>query len=230
MVSGTLCCQQLCIFKVIAMEYAAGGTLYDLVDSKAKSGRHLEEEEVRGGYPDVLDSNGSSPGCSPFCPNSFGNAVRPPEPDPPPRPEIAKHISDSFTGPRENWRLWHFKDPLEQEQSFDSCGNTMLHLPRAVRGSSIQHEVSRQLFPNCSPRSDIWSLGCILYELCACKRAFEAPTLPALIMKIIRGALLFILFFFATICTTQTIFRSDFTFTSPVLSWFTAAAILFACH
>jgi len=46
MVSGTLCCEQLCIFKVIAMEYAAGGTLYDLVDSKAKSGRHLEEEEV----------------------------------------------------------------------------------------------------------------------------------------------------------------------------------------
>ena len=30
------------------MEYAAGGTLYDLVDSKAKSGKHLEEEEVRG--------------------------------------------------------------------------------------------------------------------------------------------------------------------------------------
>ena len=47
MVSGTLCCEQLCIFKVIAMEYAAGGTLYDLVDSKAKSGRHLEEEEVK---------------------------------------------------------------------------------------------------------------------------------------------------------------------------------------
>ena len=38
-------------------------------------------------------------------------------------------------------------------------------------------------------RSDIWSLGCILYELCACRRAFEAPTLPALIMKIIRGEL-----------------------------------------
>ena len=40
-------CEQLCIFKVIAMEFAAGGTLYDLVDSKAKSGLLLEEEEVK---------------------------------------------------------------------------------------------------------------------------------------------------------------------------------------
>ena len=51
MVSGFLCsmpCCVRCIFKVIAMEYAAGGTLFDLVDSKAKSGQHLEEEEVMG--------------------------------------------------------------------------------------------------------------------------------------------------------------------------------------
>jgi len=26
-------------------------------------------------------------------------------------------------------------------------------------------------------------LGCILFEMCACKRAFEAPTLPALIIR-----------------------------------------------
>ena len=30
------------------MEYAAGGTLFDLVDSKARAGQHLEEEEVTG--------------------------------------------------------------------------------------------------------------------------------------------------------------------------------------
>ena len=39
--------QAICIIKVIAMEFAAGGTLYDLVDSKAKAGLLLEEEEVK---------------------------------------------------------------------------------------------------------------------------------------------------------------------------------------
>ncbi|EDV22346.1 uncharacterized protein TRIADDRAFT_28793 [Trichoplax adhaerens] len=36
-------------------------------------------------------------------------------------------------------------------------------------------------------KSDIWSLGCVLYELASLKRAFEAPNLPALVMKIMRG-------------------------------------------
>ena len=36
-------------------------------------------------------------------------------------------------------------------------------------------------------KSDVWAIGCVLYEMCALKRAFEAPTLPALILKIMRG-------------------------------------------
>lgn len=36
-------------------------------------------------------------------------------------------------------------------------------------------------------KSDIWALGCVLYELTSLKRAFEAANLPALILKIMRG-------------------------------------------
>jgi len=36
-------------------------------------------------------------------------------------------------------------------------------------------------------KSDIWSLGCVLYELCTLKHAFEAGNMKNLVLKIIRG-------------------------------------------
>jgi NIMA (never in mitosis gene a)-related kinase len=36
-------------------------------------------------------------------------------------------------------------------------------------------------------KTDIWSLGVILYELCALKPPFEANSLAALALKILRG-------------------------------------------
>lgn len=36
-------------------------------------------------------------------------------------------------------------------------------------------------------KSDIWALGCMLYELMTLKKAFEAQSLPALVMKIVQG-------------------------------------------
>lgn len=36
-------------------------------------------------------------------------------------------------------------------------------------------------------KSDIWSLGCILYEIMTLKHAFEAGNMKGLVMKILRG-------------------------------------------
>ncbi|KAJ1527849.1 hypothetical protein ONE63_007789 [Megalurothrips usitatus] len=36
-------------------------------------------------------------------------------------------------------------------------------------------------------KSDVWALGCVLYELLALRRAFSAPSLPALVRKIVSA-------------------------------------------
>ena len=40
---------------------------------------------------------------------------------------------------------------------------------------------------NYNMKTDIWSLGCILYELCTLKHAFEAGNMNQLLMNIVRG-------------------------------------------
>ncbi|VDD86563.1 unnamed protein product [Enterobius vermicularis] len=36
-------------------------------------------------------------------------------------------------------------------------------------------------------KSDLWSLGCVLYELCELRKAFDGNLLPAIVMKITKG-------------------------------------------
>ena len=36
-------------------------------------------------------------------------------------------------------------------------------------------------------KSDIWALGCVIYEICNLKHAFNAQTLNGLALKILKG-------------------------------------------
>jgi len=38
-----------------------------------------------------------------------------------------------------------------------------------------------------SSKSDIWALGCVLYEFCTLKHAFDASNLLSLVYKIVKG-------------------------------------------
>ena len=50
--------------------------------------------------------------------------------------------------------------------------------------------MSPELFKNrpYSYKSDIWALGCVLYELCNLRHAFDAQSINGLAMKILRGS------------------------------------------
>ena len=35
-------------------------------------------------------------------------------------------------------------------------------------------------------KTDVWAIGCVLYEMCALKKAFDASNLGAITVKIMR--------------------------------------------
>lgn len=37
-------------------------------------------------------------------------------------------------------------------------------------------------------KTDVWAIGCVLYEMCALKKAFDASNLGAITVKVMRYA------------------------------------------
>ncbi|XP_045600714.1 serine/threonine-protein kinase Nek8 [Procambarus clarkii] len=143
---------------MIVMEYAPGGNLYDYLRSRGE-GNFLQEE-------DVLHL---------FCQLVLG----------------MQHIHESNILHRDIKSNNILLDRshcivkigdfgISKILSSKSKAHTVVGTPCYLSPELCQEKPYNQ-------KSDIWALGCVLYELLALKRAFEAETLPALIMKIMRG-------------------------------------------
>jgi serine/threonine protein kinase len=62
----------------------------------------------------------------------------------------------------------------------NSLASTVIGTPYNMSPELINSEVY-------SYKSDIWALGCVLYELCTLRHAFDASNMCALVLRILRG-------------------------------------------
>nr|XP_027224297.1 LOW QUALITY PROTEIN: serine/threonine-protein kinase Nek8-like [Penaeus vannamei] len=144
---------------MIVMEYAPGGNLYDYLRSRGE-GNLLPEE-------DVLNL---------FCQLVLG-MLHIHE-----RSKILhRDIKSNNILLDRSHRIVKIGDfGISKILSSKSKAHTVVGTPCYLSPELCQEKPYNQ-------KSDIWALGCVLYEMLTLKRAFEAETIPALIMKIMRG-------------------------------------------
>src|SRR3989338_8930878 len=71
----------------------------------------------------------------------------------------------------------------------NTCGYPILFITRDLprKTVSLKVRIVLLIILRYNNKSDVWSLGCIFYELVTLKHAFEANNMKALVGKILRG-------------------------------------------
>nr|CCC91937.1 putative serine/threonine-protein kinase [Trypanosoma congolense IL3000] len=95
-----------------------------------------------------------------------------------------------LTGARD---LWAETDDaptssVECSSSFSISDDELVAFNGAVRGTPLYMSPENLEKGICSPSSDVWSLGCILYELLSLRHPFESRDIAALMMRVTAGA------------------------------------------
>jgi len=150
---------------VIAMEYAAGGTLAEFLEKRG--GHLLKEEDIAHMLAQVVLSL------------QVVHAKQVLHRDLKTQNILLSGDKNGFDISRNLVKIGDFgisKVLASKSKAISVVGTPCYISPELCEGKPYNQ------------KSDIWSLGCILYEMCALKRAFEAPTLPALVLKIMRGS------------------------------------------
>lgn len=146
---------------MIVMEYAAGGSLHDLLQLRANEGIYLdEEEEIAFLFSQII------------LPMHHMHS----------RKILHRDLKAHNIFLSRSKNLVKIGDfGISKILNSKSKASTVVGTPNYLSPELCQGLAYNQ-------KSDIWSLGCILYEMCCLKPAFHAPTLPSLILKIMKGS------------------------------------------
>jgi NIMA (never in mitosis gene a)-related kinase len=142
---------------MIAMEYAQGGTIFDYLQQRG--GKLLDEDEILRLFVQILIA---------LQHVHKENILH----------RDLKTQNILLNKKRKVVKIVDFG--ISKILSSKSKANTVIGSPCYISPELCEGKPYNQ-------KSDIWALGCVLYELATLKRAFEASNLPALVLKIIRG-------------------------------------------
>lgn len=144
---------------MIVMEFAAGGTLHDLIEKQANVETYMAEADIAHLFAQII------------LPMKMVHN----------RQILHRDLKTQnifLTKTMDHVKIGDFgisKILTSKSKAFTVVGTPCYISPELCEGKAYNQ------------KSDVWALGCILYEMCSLKRAFEAPTLPALVLKIMRG-------------------------------------------
>ncbi|EDO46185.1 predicted protein [Nematostella vectensis] len=142
---------------MIVMEYAQGGTIYDYLQQRG--GKLMDEDEILRLFVQILLA---------LRHVHKGQILH----------RDLKTQNILLNKKRKVVKIGDFG--ISKILSSKSKANTVIGSPCYISPELCEGKPYNQ-------KSDVWSLGCVLYELTTLKRAFEASNLPALVLKIMRG-------------------------------------------
>lgn len=83
--------------------------------------------------------------------------------------------------------LGHFASNTNHQNSSYRSHDAGLPMEAAMKGTPLYMAPEVLQGGEASPKSDVWSLGCVLYELLTLRHPFEARDLASLVMRVSRG-------------------------------------------